>query len=171
MMAHAQSGDGEAYRRLLAAIAPYVRAMAVRHHRDAADIEDTVQDVLLTVHAMRNTYDPARPFGPWLVAIAHRRIADRLRRQGRRRAREVPFEPRHETFCASEANFSDKLVVTDELSRAIERLPPRQREAIQLTKLLELSLAQAAAASGVSTTAIKVSVHRAMKTLRKLLVH
>lgn len=171
MMAHAQSGDADAYRRLLASIAPYVRALAAQHHRDAADIEDSVQDVLLTVHGVRNTYDPRRPFGPWLVAIARRRIVDRLRRQGRRRAREVPLEPIHETFSAGDANFCETVALSDELGWAIERLPARQREAIKLTKLRELSLAQAAAASGVSTTALKVSVHRAMKTLRKLLAH
>jgi RNA polymerase sigma-70 factor (ECF subfamily) len=79
-MARAQSGDRQAYRRLLDEITPYLRSLAVKSHRDPRDIEDTVQDVLLSVHSIRHTYDPARPFGPWLVAIAHRRIVDRLRR-------------------------------------------------------------------------------------------
>jgi RNA polymerase sigma-70 factor (ECF subfamily) len=169
LMARAQNGDAEAYRRLLAAIAPYVRSLAARHHRDAADIEDTVQDVLLTVHAVRQTYDPSRPFGPWLVAIAHRRIIDRLRRQGRRRAREVPLEPSHETFSAVDANLPESSALTETLDAAIARLPLRQREAIRLTKLREMPLKQAAAVTGASTAALKVSVHRAMKTLRKLL--
>src|SRR6266567_1566737 len=89
LMARAQSGDGEAYRRLLIDIAPYLSSLARRHHRDPGDVQDTVQDVLLTVHAIRHTYDPHRPFGPWLVAIAKRRIIDRLRSQGRTRGREV----------------------------------------------------------------------------------
>ena len=91
LMAHAQSGDQDAYRRLLEEITPYVRSLAFTSHRDPADIEDSVQDVLLTVHAVRHTYDPTRPFGPWLVAIAHRRATDRLRRQGRTTARETPL--------------------------------------------------------------------------------
>ena len=70
LMAHGQAGDQEAYRRLLEEITPYVRSLAVKSHRDPTDIEDSVQDVLLTVHAVRHTYDPTRPFGPWLVAIA-----------------------------------------------------------------------------------------------------
>ena len=77
-MAHAQGGDRAAYRRLLEEIAPYVRALAVRRLPNRSDVEDAVQDVLMTVHAIRQTYDPARPFGPWLVAIADRRIIDRL---------------------------------------------------------------------------------------------
>ena len=113
LMTQAQGGDAAAYRTLLEAIAPYLRALAARRHRDARDIEDAVQDILLTVHAIRHTYDPARPFGPWLVAIANRRLVDRLRRQGRTSARETALEPAHEnrpafgheTFAAPEANL------------------------------------------------------------------
>src|SRR5437762_9721307 len=106
LMARAQDGDGEAYRKLLVDIAPYLRSLARRHHRDPGDVEDTVQDVLLTVHAIRHTYDPYRPFGPWLVAIARRRIIDQLRRQGRTRAREVALDL-EETFSAPEANLGE----------------------------------------------------------------
>ena len=169
LMAHAQTGDAQAYRRLLGSIAPVVRSLAAHHHRDPADIEDTVQDVLLTVHAVRHTYDPSRPFGPWLIAIARRRIVDRLRRQGRRRAREVPLEPAHETSAVAEANFSDSAALADSVSAAIAGLPPRQRDAIELVKVGEMSYRQAAAATGMSVAALKVSVHRAMKRLRKLL--
>jgi len=105
LMAHAQVGDQNAYRRLLQEIAPYIRSLVVRSQRDGADIEDAVQDVLLTVHAVRHTYDPARPFGPWLVAIAYRRIADRLRRRGRTSARETTLTDEDETFAAPEANY------------------------------------------------------------------
>src|SRR5439155_4479143 len=54
LMARAQGGDGEAYRRLLTDIARYLHSLARQHHRDPGDVEDTVQDVLLTVHAIRH---------------------------------------------------------------------------------------------------------------------
>src|ERR1700759_3151492 len=76
LMAAAQDGDRAAYRALLEAVTPYVRALASRCFRDPVDIEDAVQDVLLTIHTVRHAYDPARPFGPFLVAIANRRIID-----------------------------------------------------------------------------------------------
>src|SRR5580765_5528512 len=104
LMARAQDGDAAAYRRLLAAIAPYLRALAGRYHRAPQDVEDSVQDILLTVHAIRHTYDPGRPFKPWLVAIGRRRIFDRLRGQTRIRARETFLKPEHETFAAPQAN-------------------------------------------------------------------
>jgi len=169
LMARAQGGDGAAYRRLLSEIAPYLQSLARRHHRDSGDVEDTVQDVLLTVHAIRHTYDPHRPFGPWLVAIAKRRIIDRLRYQGRTRAREVALDLEHETFCAPEANLGEADWNKRVLGDAIERLPPGQREAVRLLKLQEMSLQQAAAASGISVAALKVAMHRALKNLRKML--
>jgi RNA polymerase sigma-70 factor (ECF subfamily) len=169
LMARAQGGDSEAYRRLLVAIAPYLRALALRYHRDPNDVEDTMQDVLLTVHAIRHTYDPSRPFGPWLLAIARRRIIDRLRRQGRTRAREVALDLEDETFAAPEANLGEADWNQRVLGDALERLPPGQREAVRLLKLQELSLQRAAAASGLSVAALKVAMHRAMKNLRKML--
>ena len=89
LMARAQNGDRLAYRTLLEEMTPYLRMLAARCFREPSDAEDAVQDVLLTIHAVRHTYDPGRPFGPWLVAIAHRRIIDRLRRQIRVRSREI----------------------------------------------------------------------------------
>src|SRR5271169_1367483 len=88
LMAQAQSGDAPSYRRLLIEVTPYLRAIGRRYHRDMRDVEDSVQDILLTLHTIRHTYDPDRPFKPWLVAIARRRIADRLRSQWRTCARE-----------------------------------------------------------------------------------
>src|ERR671919_2815924 len=83
LMARAQEGDRCAYRRLLEEITPYLRSLAAKHRALSGETEDTVQDILLTLHAVRHTYDPRRPFGPWLLAIARRRIADRLRHHGR----------------------------------------------------------------------------------------
>jgi RNA polymerase sigma-70 factor, ECF subfamily len=169
LMTHAQDGDQSAYRQLLYEISLYLRSVVARHHRNPADVEDTLQDILLTVHAIRHTYDPSRPFGPWLVAIAHRRIVDRLRRQGRESRRETPLEPEHETFAARDANLTDSAGDERALRAAIERLPEMQRQAITLLKLKEMSLKEAAAASGISITALKVATHRAVKSLRKIL--
>jgi RNA polymerase sigma-70 factor (ECF subfamily) len=170
LMARAQAGELGAYRRLLDEITPYLRSLAVKSHRDPNDIEDTVQDVLLTVHAIRHTYDPTRPFGPWLVAIARRRIVDRLRRQGRARQHETPMTSDHETLAASEANYSEESVDARAVRDAVERLPLGQREAIKLMKLQEMSLRQAATVSGMSIAALKVATHRGLKSLRRLLI-
>lgn len=168
LMARAQDGDGAAYLRLLQAITPYLRALASRRHREPQDIEDAVQDVLLTVHAIRQTFDPTRPFGPWLVAIANRRFIDRLRRHGRQRARETSLTAEHETFADVTTNLEER---TDRhgLEGAIENLPPMQKQAIELLKLKEMSLKEAASVSGQSISALKVATHRALLSLRRLL--
>lgn len=169
LMARAQDGDGVAYRRLLEEITPYLRSLAVRRHRDPSDLEDAVQDILLTIHSIRKTYDPARPFAPWLVAIASRRFVDRLRSQGRTRGRETPLTVDHETFSEPETNLQES-PDRRELEGAINNLPPRQRQAIRLLKLDGMSLKQAAIASGMSITSLKVNTHRAVKRLRKILL-
>jgi len=169
LMAAAQTGDGAAYRRLLTAITPYLRSIAARHHRERADIEDSVQDILLTVHAVRHTYDPARPLKPWLAAIARRRIIDRLRGQGRRRARETFLSTEHETFAAPETNTYEAEPDARALREAVAQLPEGQRQAVTLLKIEEKSLKEASAASGMSIVALKVSTHRAVKSLRKIL--
>ncbi|HVB81547.1 MAG TPA: sigma-70 family RNA polymerase sigma factor [Candidatus Binataceae bacterium] len=168
LMARAQGGDSVAYRRLLTEITPFLRAFAVRRHMDPSDAQDVAQDVLLTVHAIRHTYDPTRPFGPWLVAIAHRRFVDRLRRQGRTRSRETVLTPEHETFSVPPTNYEEARE-RQALEKAVATLSPGQQTAIRLLKIKELSLKEAAAASGMSIAALKVATHRALKKLRQLL--
>jgi len=131
LMARAQAGEQEAYRRLLEDITPFIRALAARRLHDASEVEDAVQDVLLTVHVIRHTYDPRRPFAPWLVAIANRRIVDRLRRQTRRNLRQTPLNSKHETFSAPEANLAAVGSDAAALRAAVEALPCRQRQAIK----------------------------------------
>ena len=171
LMARAQDGDGGAHRRLLEQVTPYLRSLAASRHRDPSDVEDAVQDILLTIHAVRQTYDPTRPFRPWLVTIANRRLVDRLRRQGRLRSRETDLTSDHETFPARQANLDEEVFYRHELRSALDNLPPGQRQAIRLLKLKEMSLKEAATATGLSVTALKGATHRALKNLRKILSH
>jgi len=169
LMERAQAGDAAAYRRVLEEIAPYVRSLAAKWCREPDEVEEIVQDTLLTIHAVRQTYDPARPFGSWLAAITKRRIADRLRRSGLRRQRETPLTREHETFPGTQANNPVGAPERRALGLAINRLPIGQRQAIELLKLREMSLKEAAATTGISIAALKVATHRGLKALRKLL--
>ena len=169
LMALAQDGDGEAYARLLREITPSLRRLAARRLINRANVEDAVQEVLLTIHALRHTYDPARPFGPWLVTIARRRIIDRFRQEARKKARETALTPAHETSAAAPTNQGEEGADRHALRQAVDSLPPGQREAIRLLKLEEMSLKEASVASGMSISALKVATHRALKKLRKIL--
>ena len=169
LMARAQDGDRGAYRALLKDLVPYIRSVAGRCLKEPSDVEDVVQDVLMTVHMVRHAYDPSRPFGPWLLAIANRRIIDRLRRQTREKAREIALSAEYETFSGVPANLDQADFEEAVLGEAIERLPPEQRQAIKMLKLNEMSLREAAAASGRSIAALKAATYRAIRSLRRML--
>lgn len=171
LMRDAQAGDKDAYRALLAAVTPRIRRFvrARRRFLDVADVEDLVQDVLLSVHAARATYDVARPFMPWLLTIARYRLVDAARRHGRH-GHEVRVEDLGVTFDDLATNTPEETLGDHEaLAEAIRGLPPTQRQAIELLKLQELSLKEAAVATGSSVSALKVATHRAMVSLRRIL--
>lgn len=172
LMRAAQDGDAEAYRALLTAVTPRLRRVIRRRRAflDPRDVEDLVQDVLLSVHAVRHTYDPDRPFFPWLLAIVRNRLADAARRYGRQRGHEVAVGDLDVTFADLAANNPDEGVGDEEsLAHAIRQLPESQRQAIELLKLREMSLKEAAAHTGSSVGALKVATHRAMASLRRAL--
>jgi RNA polymerase sigma-70 factor (ECF subfamily) len=170
-MQSAQDGDGPAYVKLLETITPIVRRHVLRQiapfHRQEA--EDVVQDVLVSLHVARATYDPERPFLPWLMGIARIRISDTTRRNARRAARELTVAEVPETSDAdvdtSGADYRDP----EALRQAIQGLPARQRQAIELLKLREMSLREAATITGMSIGALKVATHRGVAALRQLL--
>jgi len=172
LMRSAQGGDAEAYATLMQDLAVRVRQI-VRYRRaflEHADVEDLVQDVLLSVHAVRATYDATRPFVPWVLAIARNRLADAARRYARHGAHEVAVDDLDVTFFSETTNtmrttYGDP----DALKDAIADLSAGQRSAIEMLKLREMSLKEAAAASGTSVGALKVATHRAMDALRRKL--
>jgi len=168
-MSASQSGERAAYERLLREITPFIRSIVRRHSSNNADIEEMVQDTLLTVHRVRHTFDPSRPFGPWLAAIASRRSIDALRRRIRVSRHETPEDGIYETFSDGAANSDMESVRSaEEVGELLQRLPPRQREAVEALKLRQMSLKEASAASGQSVAALKVNVHRALKRLRAM---
>jgi RNA polymerase sigma factor (sigma-70 family) len=169
LMRAAQDGDRTAYRDLLVAVTPMIRRGLKRRYPFLAVevLEDLTQDVLLAVHGARATYDPERPFVPWLMAILRNRAADAARRYVRGAAFEVPVDEYPETFEAADTNMSDETYRDGQVLRQeIERLPEGQRVAIELLKLKEMSLKEAAAVSGMSVGALKIATHRATKALR-----
>lgn len=168
-MRGAQAGDRIAYRRLLLAVTPYLRAVAVRLLHNPTDAEDAVQDILMTLHAIRHTYDPDRPFKPWLAGIARHRLLDRQRGRARIAAREIALTLEHETFAEVPPNSDANAWDVPRLHAAMQALPQGQRQAVELLKLREMSLKEASSVTGLSVAALKVATHRAVKTLRSLL--
>ena len=172
LMARAQKGDRVAYDQLLREISPFIRGIVGRHHNHHPDrVEDVLQDVLLALHRVRHTYDPARSFRHWLTAIVRHRSIDALRCHYRRTTVEIGQDSAtwtYESFIDPATNRMDDAQATaDQLSKAIFYLPTLQREAIELLRLKELSLLEASRLTGRSIAALKVNVHRALQSLQR----
>jgi RNA polymerase sigma-70 factor, ECF subfamily len=150
----------------LRAILPFARSIARRHLRADEEIEDAVQDALVTLHRIRHTYEPGRPVRPWLAAIVTRRAIDIARRRQRISHRETFDSDAYETFPDSETNGFERRQNEARLGEMMAALPAKQKEALELMKLKEMSLVEASAASGQSVTSLKVNVHRALQRLR-----
>ncbi len=169
LMRAAQAGDAAAYHDVLRACVPLAAATARSKGVPPDAVDDVVQDVLVTIHRALATYDPSRPFQPWLRAIAARRAIDFLRRSGRRGAREVHDPIAYLNHAEDPPDFVQDSADKAEAGRlraAISTLPPRQREAIEILGLREHTLEQASLATGSSKVALKVNFFRALKSLR-----
>lgn len=162
----AQAGDEAAYREALQRIATRLRAYLRRRMQSLPDeLEDLVQETLLALHLQRGTHDPALPVSAWVLAIARHKLVDLWRRRGRQEALHDPLDDVDEARLAQpdpEAGTARDLAVL------LAGLSPAQRDAIVLTRIEGLSVAEASARTGASESAIKVQVHRGLKKLAAL---
>jgi len=163
LMQRAQDGDGDAYRALLDDLGPELMRFVTRRMPERAAAEDAYQDVLLALHRARHTFLPDRPLEPWLYAIARNVLAD----HGRRRRTRERFEVVADVLPEVASRPGDD--VRPQLERALQELPPAQREAPEMLQLEGLSVEAASERAGVSRGALKVRAHRAYKALRAIL--
>lgn len=166
-MTLAQRGDKEAYASLLCMATGVVKRMIRQRWGNVAWVEDAVQETLLSVHRARHTFDPARPFAPWLYAIAQNRMIDVARRERRIGDRELGTDvlPDVVTELPDAAGGVD----ANRVRAAVAALPDRQREVIVGMKFGDESVREVGARLGMSDSAVKVTAHRGYKTLRRLL--
>lgn len=161
-------GDARAHRALLKGLSSRLRAYfkgrLYRIGRSAADAEDLVQETLMAIHTRRYTYDRTQLLTPWVYAIARHRLVDFFRRT-KASIKDVPIGEGVQLFAEDDAGAIESEL---DLERLLAQLSPKARRAIQLVKLEGLSASEAAARSGSSPSAIKVSVHRALRALSLL---
>ena len=162
-MLAALAGDATAYRMLLAALTRNLRGYYARR-LDHGAAEDAVQETLIAIHTRRATYDPALPFTAWVYGIARYKLIDEYRRTKRRAA--LPLDHAPELFAQDEAEAA---LARRDVTRLLDRLPSARRRLVSDIKLEGVSVAEAAARTGLSESAVKVTVHRAIKALGKTL--
>ena len=159
-MAAAQAGNAAVYRRLLNELGVWLRGY-YRNRLPPGMVDDAVQDTLMAVHLKRHTYDPARPFKPWLGAIARHKWIDRLRAM-----KAAPTEALTEDIAVSD--HGDAVSSAQSLERLLGELKPAQSDVIRLVKLQGLSIEEAAVRTGQSMSLVKVNIHRGLGRLTAL---
>ncbi len=168
LMQKTQSGDEASYALLLNELIPVVHGFLQTRLADRSFIEDVTQEVLISIHKARHTYDSTKPFSPWFFSIVRRRFIDHLRKITKGAERETIVDALD--WRIAENGSGSNVEVALDLETLLAKLPNKQREAFVLMKVEGLSVSEAAKTTGMSESAIKVSVHRAKKALRKELV-
>jgi RNA polymerase sigma-70 factor, ECF subfamily len=160
------AGEEAAHRAFLTEAAALLRGFFRNRLRGRAeDAEDLVQETLVALHTRRDSYDPNYPLTAWMFAIARYRLIDFLRRAKHRNHATLDdgmdvgeIDPE---YAASDAKR--------DLNTLLARLPDKQQAAIRLVKLEEKSVKEAADETGFSESDIKISIHRGMKTLMRMI--
>lgn len=168
-MIASQGGDHHSHRSLLSHLSGYLRAYfrtrLTRAGRTAEEAEDLVQETLLAIHTRRHTYDPTELLTPWIYAIARYKLIDYLR-QSRGRASNAPLEDASEVTAADDRSASESSI---DLGNLLEKLPQKVRLSIRYVKIEGLSVAETASRCGISESAVKINIHRGLKTLSALI--
>ncbi len=168
-MAAAQRGDALAYERLLEELLPFVRGLVRARIGDDANAEDVMQEVLLSIHTARHTFQAGRELEPWVRTIARNAVIDALRRRTRQRARDGGVDAADLAEDPNARASAEAEPLPRSLERALEALPTVQREAVMLLKVEGLSVAEAAQRAKTTPGALKLRAHRGYLALRDLL--
>ncbi|MGO7042252.1 sigma-70 family RNA polymerase sigma factor [Rhizobium leguminosarum] len=164
MMRAAVAGNTQAYRNVLAAMTPHLRAMARRRCDQfgipASEAEDAVQEVLLTIHLKRGSWDVDRPIGPWLSTIVRNKLIDFLRKRGKHVV--IPIH-----YVAATLGMGDGSEISDRLDveKILHGLKHPQRTIVRSISMEGASVRETAAQLNMSEVAVRVSLHRALKAL------
>jgi RNA polymerase sigma-70 factor (ECF subfamily) len=169
LMSAGLNGDSDAHRTLLTLVSgrlrAYFKTRVARIGHGAVEAEDLVQEVLIAVHTRRHTYDVAQPFTPWLYGIARYKFLDYLRRT-RASMHDVPIDDAPDIVANDDVA---RVESSYDVEKLLEGLSPKMQRAIRYVKLEGLSVNEAAARSGMSPSAVKVSVHRGLRALARLI--
>lgn len=164
-MRRAIDGDEAAYLAFLRSVTPHLRAIARNRCRawgiPPSDVEDVVQDVLVTVHLKRGTWDPTRPIAPWLATIVRNRAVDLQRRRGGGRLT-VPIEDVLETLGTERDDDADDRA---DAERLVDRLKDPARDIVRSISLDGAGVRETATRLKMTEGAVRVALHRALKTL------
>jgi RNA polymerase sigma-70 factor (ECF subfamily) len=165
-MQAALAGDKRAYERVLKTVSTRLSQYLGRKLAPK-DKDDVIQDILLSIHKSRHTYDNTRPLMPWVMAIAHFRLQDFWRRHYGHGFKDMAdIDDLKDILAASETKDMD---AHEDIRRIMGTLPPKQREILDLMYGKDKSVQEVATLLNMSVSAVKVAAHRSYKVFRKKL--
>jgi RNA polymerase sigma-70 factor (ECF subfamily) len=167
LMVSAQSGNESDYRQLLGELGDVVQRFLRSRFGNLNFIEDCVQESLIAIHQARHSYNPKRPFRPWLFAIVRNKAIDTLRKQQRRDNVAKQYEREQVILSQSGPKMSSAEDFAE--GPLFRSLPAAHREILVMTKIIGYSIAETAEKLEITQSAAKVRVHRAMGKMRKLM--
>lgn len=167
LMQQALAGDQVAYAKVLHATAQLLRPFLSKRLLFANDVDDVLQEILVSIHKARHTYDGQRPYTPWVYAIAKFRLQDYLRSH-------YADHIKHALDIADLENeltqdVTETAISYESISGEIAKLPGKQAAILQLLHQEGYTAKEVAAKLGMNESAVKVAAHRAYKVLRKRL--
>ena len=166
LMKRLQEGDPGAFQILYERHHRPVFGFLARSVRDRQTAEDLLQETFLRVFASRQAYRPLAPFRAWLYTIARHLVVDQMRRAGPSAAL---IEDSSEDVADPQASALERAEAQglgERLERAVARLPPVQREVVLLSRMGGLTHEEISRVTGASPEAVRVALHRALRTLR-----
>lgn len=166
MLAIRDKRDKVAFKRLFDHYAPRLKGFVMRAGAPAAQAEDIVQEVLLTVWRKAHLFDPARAqVSSWIYQIARNRQIDVIRKE----ARPVPEALKAEDESDDEPGAGEAMALeqeTEKLRQALEKLSPSQREMIERAYLGELTHTEIRDVTGLPLGTIKSRIRLGLERLR-----
>ncbi len=163
LMLRSLAGDAASYRLFLDELATHLRSfLRKRMSQLPEEIEDLLQELLLAIHNQRHTYDAKLPLTAWVHAIARYKFIDLLRRRSRSDLLNDSLEDSEELLALPDSEAIDARY---DIAKLLEQLPDRQRLPIQYVRIEGASVADTAARTGMSASAVKVGIHRGLKAL------
>lgn len=163
-MRRAQRGNSTAYLALLTEIGAVIEKFLRARFGPVGCLEDLVQECLLAVHGARHTYDPDRPFRPWMFTVVRHRAVDCLRREPNP-ARCGDGRP-EQVETGTDAEHVARLL---DGQRILDALQPDHREVVLMTKYLGMTTAETADQLHISEHAVKARLRRGLDAIRRLL--
>ncbi len=160
------SGDSAALETLYARYARPLFGMALRRLGDRGRAEDAVQETFVSIWRAAKSYRPERgPGAPWIYAVARNAIVDRSRAKS-----ELPVEPPDQASFESGPDLRAEQAWTRlRVHRALEELPEREREVIELAYWRGLSQSEVAESLGIPLGTVKTRTRSGLQRLADLL--